>query len=66
MFRNLKLRRRLRQIGTSVDVSYLLYLNNQDPIHFPSQNDCFAYVKQFRNENEIFKLQIFRIETYSL
>lgn len=66
MLSNWKLRRRFRQIGTSVDVSYLLYLNNQEPIHFPSQKDCFAYVKQFRNENVIFKLEIFRIETYSL
>lgn len=66
MLSNWKLRRRLCQIGTSVDVSYLLYLNNQEPIHFPSQNDCFAYIRQFRNENEIFKLQVYRIETYSL
>lgn len=66
MFHNLRLRKRLQRIGSSVDVSYLLYLNNLEPISFPSQDDCFQYIKNFRNENVIFKLQIYRIETYSL
>lgn len=66
MFRNHKLRRRLAKIGSNVDVNYLLYLNNQEPITFPSQEACFKYIQDYRSENVIFKLQIYRIETYSL
>ena len=66
MFKKRKLRKRFEKIGSQVDVAYLLYLNNQEPIHFPSESDAMKYIQDFRQENEIFKLQIFRIETYSL
>lgn len=66
MLSSLKYRKRLKRIGSSVDTSYMLYINNQQPISFPTQDDCFRYIKDFRRENVIFKLEIFRIETYSL
>ena len=58
--------RRLKSIGTSVDTSYLVYINNDNPVSFPSKDDCYNYIRTYRNETRIFKLQIFRIETYSL
>ena len=66
MFRNFKLRKRLAKIGSSIDTSFLVYINNEEPMSFPSQDSCFDYIKSFRSDNVIFKLQIFRIETYSL
>lgn len=66
MLKNRILRRRLRQIGTSVDMSFLLYLNNESPMSFPNEDSLFKYVKEYRENNTIFNLQIYRIETYSL
>lgn len=66
MFEKLKMRRKLQNVGACVDTSYLLYINNEQPITFALRNDLMSYVQNFRNENPIFKLQIYRIETYSL
>lgn len=66
MFKMLKLRRRLKEIGSSIDTSYLLFINNEKPISFPTRSQVLDYVKRFREDNTIFNLQIYRIETYSL
>lgn len=61
-----KLRKRLASLGTSVDVTFLCYVNNCDPIRFDRIQDCYDYLKRIRQECEISKLAIYRIETYSL
>ena len=66
MFDGIKLRRRLKRIGSSCDTSYMLYVNNDEPCVFPSRSDVESYLSHYRSENIIFKLQIYRIETYSL
>ena len=62
----LKLKRRLKSIGDLVETQYVVFLNNVDPMYFNSRVELDDYLSSFRQENEIFKLQIFRIETYSL
>lgn len=66
MFRKRKLIKRLSDVGSRVDTSYMCYVNNDDAISFPSYDDVISYLKTYRQETTIFKLQIFRIETYSL
>lgn len=66
MFEKRKMAKRLAKIGSCVDMSFLLYINNEEPISFPTYANCVAYLKEFRENNVISKLQIFRIETYSL
>lgn len=61
-----KVAKRLAEIGACVDTSYLLYVNNEDPMTFGSYDDILSYLQNFRDNNVISKLQIFRIETYSL
>lgn len=58
--------KRLAKIGSIVDTSYLVYLNNEDPMTFALRDDAYKYIKNYRDNNAIFKLQIFRIESYSL
>lgn len=58
--------KRLANIGSIVDTSYLVYLNNEGPMSFPTKDDAFKYIKNYRDNNVIFKLQIYRIESYSL
>lgn len=59
-------KRRIKKDGSLLDIVYILYVNNLEPITFPSQASALSYLDSFRNENQIFKLQIYRIETYSL
>lgn len=66
MFKWFRINRRLKKEGILVESSYLLYLNNLEPISFENRSDLSAYLKKFRADNEIFKLQIYRIETYSI
>lgn len=66
MFKKRKMAKQLASVGSHVDTSYMIYVNNEEPVMFPSRDECMSYLKQFRESNEIFKLQIFRIETYSL
>lgn len=58
--------KRLAAIGSTVDISFLLYLNNDEPISFPSYDDALNYLRDYRSQNVISRLQIYRIETYSL
>lgn len=66
MFEKRKMLKRLAKIGSCVDTSFIVYVNNDEPISFPHYDDCVAYLKRYRDNNPISKLQIFRIETYSL
>lgn len=66
MFKNLKLRNKLKKVGAMVDTSYLCYVNNDEPRQFETQQDCYNYLKEYRSNNVIFSIKIFRIETYSL
>lgn len=66
MFWRRKIAKRLAQIGSNVDTSYMCFVNNDDPCTFPSYDDILSYLKQYRENNVISRLQIYRIETYSL
>lgn len=66
MFFKRKIAKRLAQIGSMIDTNYMLYINNEKPMSFQSYDDVISYLKEFRSNNVISKLQIFRIETYSL
>lgn len=63
---NLRFRRRLKSTGDLVETQYVVFLNNVDPMYFNSRAELDDYLTNFRKENGIFKLQIFRVETYSL
>lgn len=58
--------KRLAEVGSLIDTSFVLYVNNLEPISFATKDAAFKYLSEFRSENVIFKLQIYRIETYSL
>lgn len=66
LFRKHRLAKRLASVGACVDTSYLLYVNNDEPISFNNLDDCKSYLSDYRKDNSIFRLQIYRIETYSL
>jgi hypothetical protein len=61
-----KMARRLAKVGASIDTCYMLYVNNEEAITFPTKEDCISYLQQFRENNIISRIQIYRIETYSL
>ena len=61
-----RIARKLAKIGSQVDDSYMVYVNNEEPITFPSKDNLLSYLKEYRSCNVISRLQIFRIETYSL
>lgn len=66
MFRNRKIAKKLVAAGSCVDTSFMVYLNNDEPAVFPTHDDCMDYIRSYRENNCIFKMQIYRIETYSL
>lgn len=66
IFKRRQIAKRLQAVGSQVDESYMLYVNNVEPITFSTYQDCIDYLQHFRESSEIFKLQIYRIETYSL
>ena len=66
MFSNLKYRKRINKDGVLIETKFILYLNNQDAVQFDSRDCMQKYLKKFRENNEIFKMQIYKIETYSL
>ena len=66
MFKNREFYRRLKSIGSAVDTSYLVYINNEQPATFSSKDDAYQFIRNYRKETSIFKLQLFRIETFSL
>lgn len=66
MLRMLKIRRRLKSDGVLVESQFVLFVNNVDPMYFQSRADLDNYLNEFRSHTSIFKLQIFRVDTYSL
>lgn len=58
--------KRLAQIGSCVDTCYLLKVNNEPEMTFAERADLLKYLENFRHENQIFKLEIYRMEMYSL
>lgn len=60
------IRKKLVSIGSRVDESFCVYVNNDDPKYFSCHDDAISYLQNYRENNVIFKLQLFRIETYSL
>lgn len=58
--------KRLVKIGSCVDTSFMVYVNNDEPISFPTKDNVLSYLKEYRSDNVISRLQIYRIETYSL
>lgn len=66
MFFKRKVARKLAKIGSCVDTSFMVYINNDEPVSFPSKENLLSYLKEYRLCNVISRLQIYRIETYSL
>lgn len=66
MFRKRKLLKKLCDIGSKVDTQYLVYVNEFDPVSFSNRDECYSYLKKFREDNIIHRLQMYRIETFSL
>ena len=69
MFNRFRLRKTARQLaslGSKVDEQFMVYLNNDEPVAFPTRSGALNYIKNYRLDNEIFLIQIYRINTYSL
>lgn len=58
--------RKLSEVGSRVDESYMLYVNNDEPVRFETKDAAFKYLSDYRDNNVIFNLGVYRIETYSL
>lgn len=61
-----KIAQKLAEIGSCVDTSFIVYVNNDEPISFPAKKNLVSYLEEYRTYNVISRLQIYRIETYSL
>lgn len=69
MFSKLKLRRRVRHCYDSsklVESKFVVYLNNDEPKVLKDKSELHSYLSDYRKFNDIFSMQIFRIETYSV
>lgn len=66
LFRRKQLKSALENAGSHVDTSFLVYVNNESPMKFVFKDDVFDYLEKYRKGTEIFKLQIFKVETYSI
>lgn len=66
MWRKRKIRKRIHSDGDLIESQFVLFVNNVEPMYFQSRSDLDNYLTVFRSQNSIFKLQIFRIDTYSL
>lgn len=66
MFRKRKIAKKLSELGSRVDLSYMVYVNNDEPVRLSSKDEVQSYISSYRETNTIFKLQIFRCEIYSL
>ena len=56
----------MQKQGSIVDTSFLVYINNESPMKFILKDDVIDYLEKYRKGTQIFKLQIFKVETYSL
>ena len=69
MFKNWKNRRLVRKlssIGSRVDSSFMLYVNSDAPVQFAEKSSLIQYLSDYRCTNTIYKLSIYRVDTYSL
>lgn len=69
MFKKIRLRkvaRQLANLGSIVDTSYMIEVNNEPALTFPTNDDVIAYLSKFRENNVIFRLKIYRVAVYSL
>lgn len=66
MFQKRKYLKRLLSLGSNVLVCYRVVLNDDQPIEFADFNEVVSYLSHFRESNVIYKLQLFRVEIYSL
>ena len=65
-FKKRRLAEKLASVGAHVDTTFLVYINNDEPISFLSRQSALQHIEEYRLTNQIFKLQIYRIESYSL
>lgn len=65
-FKKRKIARKLASIGSHVESTFVVYLNNDEPVSFLCRSSALQYVADYRLINEIFHFQFYRIETYSL
>ena len=66
MFDRIKYRRRLSKIGSCVESSFLLYVNEVEPMTFPDKESVVSYLTRFRDTTPVYNLKIYRVETYSI
>ena len=45
---------------------YQEFVNNSDMIAFDSEDAAYKYLSEYRDNNVIFNLEMYRIEIYSL
>lgn len=64
--KNRKLAKRLASIGSSIECSWLVEINNEPSITFDTQDAALDYLKGYREKNVIFSLKMFRVELFSL
>ena len=64
--KNRKLKKRISKEGTLSECKYMVYLNNDEPRTFDNRSELQSFLEKYRSTNEIFRLQIFRVEVYSL
>lgn len=65
-FRRLIDGRRLRRDGLIVESNFVLYINNEAPIICGTKESAKETIENYRKQNDIFNLQIFRNDTYVL
>lgn len=58
--------KRLEALGSSVSVLYQIKVNNSDLLTFETEDACYKYLSEYRDNNVIFNLEMYRIEIYSL
>lgn len=58
--------KRLEAIGSQVNVVFQVIVNNSDLISFDSEDAAYKYLSEYRDNNVIFALEMYRIEIYSL
>lgn len=58
--------KKLAAIGSCVDSSYMIYINNDEPKVFPDKEVAMSFINEYRSQNVIFKLQLYRCDVYSL
>lgn len=66
MFQKRKLAKKLASIGSRVESSFMLHLNNEPAMTFQSKEDLLKYLETYRETNTIYSLAIYRVDVYSL